>query len=265
MENHTNCFLGQSPKSEDSQDILDRYLDAFLELSLDIREQCLLKGNVLLNKLAPEYARATMDLDMSVATLELYNSFIKPRLVIWAQRMLDSNLAVSYRVKDASLTTSGGVSLYKSDGSVAFSIDISLYKASSYGAVKYSFSGEEVWGSSIEKIMCDKLLATLSPRRFRRIKDFYDLYVLKMIGQPCDFVKVVQLTLEKQPIEELQKLMDNYPFSPEVLEQLVQAWSKFTLTSFDRTINLQKPEFMQLIFEVGGFYERFEEALALSE
>lgn len=131
--------------------------------------------------------------------------------------------------------------------------------------IEDSFSGQEVWGSSIEKIMCDKLLATLSPRRFRRIKDFYDLYVLKMIGQPCDFVKVVQLTLEKQPAEELRKLIDNYPFSTEVLEQLVRAWSKFTLTSFDHTINLQKPEFMQLISEVGEFYERFEEALALSE
>ena len=265
MENYTNCFLGQSPKSDDSKDILDRYLDAFLELSLDIREQCLLKGNVLLNKLAPEYARATKDLDMSVATLDLYNSYIKPRLVVWAQRIIDSGLAVSYQVKAASPTMSGGVALYKSDGSVAFSIDISLYKASAYGAVKYSFSGEEVWGSSIEKIMCDKLLATLSPRRFRRIKDFYDLYVLKLIGQPCDFAKVVQLTLEKQPAEELQKLVDNYPFSPEVLGQLARAWSKFTLTSFDRTINLQKPEFMQLISEIGGFYERFEEALALSK
>lgn len=263
MGEHTNLFAQSMQNSDIDCSILDLYLDAFLELSMDIRDQCILKGNVLLNKLAPDLARATKDLDMSVANLELYEQCIKPRLIIWAQRMVDAKLASSFVLKDASTQASGGVSLYSQDKSLAFSIDISIYKASRYGALKYTFSGNDIWASSPEKILCDKLLATLSNRRIRRLKDFYDLYVLKYMNTSYDFSKVKELALEKYSLIELQRLVLNYPFTLETVRDLRNAWNKFSLTSFDQKIVLKKPDLLQLLQEIGDFYERFQEILSI--
>lgn len=205
---------------------------------------------------------------MCLINLELYEQCIKPRLTILAQRMVDAKLASSFVLKDASTQASGGVSLYSQDGSLAFSIDVSVYKSSRYGSLKYTFSGNDVWASSPEKILCDKLLATLSNRRIRRLKDFYDfydLYVLKYMNTSYDFSKVKELALEKYSLIELQHLVLNYPFTLETINDLTNAWNKFSLTSFDQKIVLKKPDLLQLLQEIGDFYERFQEILSIQQ
>lgn len=69
-------------QNEDSNtNIIDFYLDLFLEITNYIKDSIFLKGNILLNKLLPEMARATKDLDFDVLNKEIFKEFIKPNFI----------------------------------------------------------------------------------------------------------------------------------------------------------------------------------------
>lgn len=235
---------------------LDIYFDLFKRLSDACDGRIFLKGNILLNKLLPETARATKDLDASVFELDLYPSKIVPVLESFAAEIIANGEADRFSIKPEILPhMSGGITMYDTNGSAVFAVDISLTENSIGQFVGYSFDSGDVLGSSIEKIFCDKCLSTLSRKRFRRIKDFYDLYILLKSQTRYDLALVKSLMVAKVGEEETNRLLDIPPFSAEIVKELNRAWVKFRISSFKNLDeDLRRPELSEVLELVSLLY-----------
>lgn len=245
--------------SELSQsEIVEFYLDTFIELNEGLANVMYLKGNILLNKIAPNHARTTNDLDFSVINLELYQDILIPRLNKFGETILckDTN-ATSFTIKELTKTRSGGISIKNSNGDILYSIDISLGNFSIFDYKTYSFSGKYVQDYTINKIIADKCLSTLSRAKFRRIKDFYDLYVICTNNIEYDIIIVKQLMIDKTDEHTFLGLLDNFPFTLEILLELTKIWdTKFSLKT--QSENYEKPPFSEILTTISCIYERLK-------
>ena len=241
--------------------LIDIYFDLFLKLQGEVGDDIVLKGNVLLNKLLPDTARSTVDLDASITGRELYYTSVVPILETFCKECLKDKLADSYVIRDIQERKSGGVDL-SLGGSKVLSVDISLRSIKSpYNFKKYIFILNEVYGSSIEKIVADKCLSTLSRKRFRRAKDFYDLYIIKQGITDINYKIVKELMIEKVGIDEVNSLLDNYPFSEEIYIQLQHAWSKLSLENVKGEKIKNKPTLAEIINWVSSIYTILKEVV----
>lgn len=233
------------------------YLQLFIEMSKILGDNVFLKGSVLLGNLLPDVARATKDLDCSILNKELYNSHIVPCLDMFARKVMRPGW--TYRVSSITDIQSGGVKIYDADSKIVYSVDVSVSKTELLGVTFHNICGRNVFGSSIEKILADKCIATLSRQRFRRVKDFYDLYIILQSKLAYNIEDVMKIMLASRPREEIADLLNNVPFSEEIVGQVATAWSKLTLRSFSGAhIKLNKPEILQVLSVVYQLYDKLK-------
>ncbi len=238
-------------------DVIDFYLDTFIELSENLREEFYLKGNILLNKIYPEMARTTNDLDFSIINKELYLQVLVPRLEKFGDKLIENSIEVdSFIIKEISDTKSGGIMIKDYNDKTVYSIDVSLTKKTMYGFSEYKFSDIKLKASSIEKIIADKSITTLSKKRYRRIKDFYDLYIIMLNHSNYDLIKVKKLIIDSIGEEEFYDLINNYPFTYEEMIKLEHAWRKFIIKTRDPSYN--KPEFSEIIYYSSKIYDNLK-------
>ena len=237
--------------------INELYLQLLLEMSKILGDNVFLKGSVLLGNLLPDVARATKDLDCSILNKELYNSHIVPCLDMFAQKVMRPGW--TYQVSSIKDTQSGGIKIYDADSKIVYSVDISVSKTELMGVTFHNICGRTVLGSSIEKIIADKCLTTLSRQRYRRVKDFYDLYTILRSRLVYRVEDVARIMLVARTREEVVELLGNVPFSEEVGRQVEIAWDKLYLRSFSgEHIKLSKPEMLQVLSTVYQLYDKLK-------
>lgn len=232
--------------------LIETYTDLFLQISNKIKDNCYLKGNVLLSNLFKESARGTRDLDMSVYAPELYYECVVPELEKFAQSLSD----ITYEIKDIYDNRSGGIVIKDSSGSVVFKVDVSLSSRSLAGVVLYDFNGTDAYGSSIEKILCDKCITTLSEKRYRRIKDFYDIGIILHSNMEYKPSIVLDLMIESVGIEKVLELLNNLPFDEDTLAKLNHAWEKLTIYNVYTDSTVEKESFKDLSVDIFNFYDK---------
>lgn len=235
----------------------DLYLQLFLEMSKVLGDNVFLKGSVLLGSLLPDVARATKDLDCSILNIGLYNSHIVPCLNSFARKVMRAGW--TYKVAAITDTQSGGIKIYDADSKIIYSVDVSVSKTELMGVKFYNICGSDILGSAVEKILADKCIATLSRQRFRRVKDFYDLYIILQSKLAYNVEDVARIMLAARSREEIVELLNNVPFSEEIVEQVEAAWSKLNLRSFSgEHIRLSRPEILQVLSVVYQLYDKLK-------
>lgn len=245
-----------SNKSEPT--LVDIYFDLYLKLQEEVGEDIILKGNILLNKILPDNARSTIDLDTSIINEKIYYECAVPVLEKFGEDCISEGLADTFEVREIKERRSGGIDL-KLGGSKVLSVDISLQKIFSlYSFKKYLFDLREIKGASVEKIMADKCLSTLSKKRFRRAKDFYDLWIIKKSGLEYDYTIIKKLMIKTVGNEKYNKLLDNYPFSEEIIIHMVHAWRKLNLTRDNDGTDIDKPNFNEVLNTCSTIYSKLQ-------
>lgn len=242
----------------DSEKLIDTYFDLFVFIASKVNKQAFLKGNVLLNKLYRDSARSTLDLDIGSLNIEIYDSVISKELINFGEDSIRLGLAFSYNVRDLRNTRNGGIDIRDEDGNKVFAVDVGLDDATLQGVIEYCFDGKYVLGSSIEKILCDKCLSTLSKRRFKRIKDFYDLYIILNSSMKYDINKVINLMKEKVGEDAFVNLLNNYPFNANMLASLKAIWDSTTFIKSSETETVVDKEFMEVYSTISRLYSKVQ-------
>lgn len=250
-------YRGELDLSEycNNDSIIDVYFELFLEIAKEIHDDVFLKGNVLLNKILSDTARGTKDLDFSCVNEELYYNVIVKHLSDFGDKAIETGLASSYEVRDIQPRRSGGIDVKDEAGSIVYAVDVSLADSAVFGTVEYNFSGDCILGSSLNKILADKCLSTLSRKRFRRIKDFYDMYIILNSDLRYDTKEILALMIDKVGKEEVDRLLSNYPFSQEIIREATKAWDKLKLIRASDNEPLYKPLFNDVLWKVSKLYD----------
>ena len=234
-------------------EVHELYLELFLEVSREVNMRAVLKGNILLNQILPDTARSTKDIDFDILSEEDYNEIVVPLLTKFGETAIATGTADSYDIREIQTNRSGGIVIYNR-GSSVYEADIALSPNGIFGATKYTFNGEYAYGSTIEKIMSDKTVTTLSKRRLRRAKDFYDLYIILTSSIVYDINKVYERILSQISYDQLEELLSSFPFSDEEVSGLTTAWNKLTVYNVLRNEEMQKPEIAALLNTVYRYY-----------
>lgn len=236
-----------------SAELVDFYLDLFVDLCKVAGDAIYMKGNILLGSLLPDMARSTKDLDVAVLNIQLYNDCVVPALIEFVAGRFPN---AKYRIAEITSGHNGGIKVYDhSDHIVLFSVDVSVSPTELYGLQYYRIRGKDILGSSLERIAADKCLATLSKRRYRRVKDFYDLWVLCASRISFNYQVIYELMEMQVGQEELSELLSNYPFTEEVIAQLTHAWNKLEVTAFsDKYVIREKPDIHLVLGVISRMY-----------
>lgn len=232
-------------EDKERETIIDIYFDLFLELTKDISQESVLRGNILLNKLFSESARATKDLDFDILSKELYIEVVAPRLKIFAEDCVALGIASSYDLSEIRENNIGGIKISDSTGKLVYSVDISCSNKLHGGEASYSFSGSAILGSSIDKILADKISTTIGEHRLRRLKDFYDIYLILTSRVRYSLEIIRELMIDNLGSEEYNRLLMNFPFTEEDVKKLTQAWDKLKLSNA-MNIAIKKPDFSEV-------------------
>ena len=234
-------------------EVHELYLEFFLEVSREVNMRAVLKGNILLNQILPDTARSTKDIDFDILSEDDYNEIVVPLLTKFGESAIATGTADSYEIREIQANRSGGIVVYN-QGSSVYEADITLSPKGIFGATKYTFKGEYAYGSTIEKIMSDKTITTLSKRRLRRAKDFYDLYIILTSNIEYDIEKIHERILSQLDSNQLDELLSSFPFSDEEVSGLTTAWNKLTVYNVLRNEEMQKPEIEILLNTVYRYY-----------
>lgn len=222
----------------------------------------ILKGGLLLEQIATG-ARETVDVDFSITDLRYYEQ-MKEVLSDFAKTVVSENPTAVVEIKPEIKVTepklSGGFKI-KVDQEVIAQLDVSLENGCHTVQIYHTDTLGNIVGYTPESVLADKVKVIFSKRRFRRIKDLYDIYMLVKRGS-----KVLPINLEE--IREILKNNDEilrsdnfhildddqYPFTSERLNGLEHAWSSFTI-SFSDGSDFEKPDFNDIVTVVGRFIE----------
>ena len=244
--------------TDDKLTDLDMYIELFIEIAKETDNLVKLKGNILLNQLLRETARLTKDLDFDVSmSVEQYNRVIVPLLTKFAERLISEGKADEYTIREISENTGGDIKIFKRIGDktvTVYSVDTNIKHDIRTGSSKYVINNYEILGSSLERILADKCLATLSYKRFRRIKDFYDIFIILNSDLNFDVSEVLELMVLSTSKEEVKELLEVLPFSDEIMKQSEHAWKKFSLTRFSGA-EIGKPNFINMYDVVTTLYD----------
>lgn len=219
-----------------NQELLD-YIASSLTKELDI--PLAFKGGYVLNQLI-EDSRRTTDVDFSINNESNYDR-VKEVLISIGEQLIKLEICDSYAIKDSiSPTASGGIT-FKCDGVEVAGVDVGLHPLD-YGICKLNMHSIDTKRFTVERMLADKISTTFTPKRFRRTKDLYDIYVLTNKFK-------VNLQLLTSCIKERTGELDmrKNPFMEEVLVQYAHAWNKLVIASPDPQKIIKKPEFKTVI------------------
>lgn len=237
---------------------LETYFSLYIRLAEIMRSNVTLCGNILLNVNYPDGARLTQDLDLSIPS-EKENTELLRELKKFGDYCVATNSygVVKYdELRCATLEHNGGMKLRANDNSVRLSIDIALEKDYGCRQYRYNVKGIDFYGNSIEAVLCDKCISTLSPQRFRRAKDFFDLQLILDNEIKYDEEKVFILMENKIGRKLLYEYLNNYPFTEETLIKCQDTWSKLTLSSFNKEAKIEKLSWLESYSKVSTIYSR---------
>ena len=243
LSEEVNGDEGVVQKFEITKDSSDVEVLDFIVLYIctHIQQHFALKGGYALSKLL-EFPRATKDVDFSIEIQEDYDKF-KNVLVDIGEILIDKGFITSYEVKDTiSATMSGGIK-YKRDGVEVLGVDIGLHQLrSGVGKVDIGFAETNMFKP--ERMLADKISAILSYKRFRRVKDVYDVYCITNTFY-LDYKLLKELTDLR--MEGQEDNWNNIPFNDEVIVQYEHAWNKLNLVEMITDEPMRKPAFDEVI------------------
>lgn len=243
LDTSDDVILGTLPENATMQQMLDFMVLTVLQNLKDVK--LAFKGGWMLNQIIPNESRQTHDIDFSIDTGGNYEK-VKIVLKAIGDYFIKLGLVDSYKVKETiKETMSGGIDFYADDGSKILGVDVGWHQLT-YGTKIYNLSIGDLNAWSIERMLSDKIHAIFTPKRFRRVKDLYDVYVI-LEQFDVDF-KSFKKNLDDRGDIDLNKT----PFRDEVLVQYRHAWNKLNLLSVDDD-NLPKPDFDDVIGRLADF------------
>ena len=226
--------------------MMERFLER-ISLS-EYKNQCILKGGMLVAAMVGLDARATIDLD---ATIKGTNVSVEDVEMIISQIIsIPLDDGVSFRVKRISEIMEEAdypgvrVSMEtKFDGVITpLKIDISTGDVITPREIKYKFNlmledrTIEVWAYNLETVLAEKLETVISRNVTNtRMRDFYDIYILqKLYGEQLskDVLRDALVatakkreTLEQIETEDIDEVFDEIQ-SSSVMENLWKAYQR---------------------------------------
>lgn len=230
---------------------IDDYWDLFLEVSKGIKDNCIGQGYILMKQIFHE------DFSRSFTIYkELYYDSIYPEFKKVGKLVISKESNWRYEIKEISDELVGGISIINDTNALIYGLDVKLSYAALLGKVEYKFKGTYASGESVDKILCDKIISTLSSQRFKRIKDFYDIYMIES-NLMYDKENVLRLILDQIEMKELKSLYySKIPFSMSVMERASLVWSKAELINGFTGEKIEKQDFGKVISAVYNVYDR---------
>lgn len=205
--------------------------------------QLLFRGGYVLMKLFPNTARLSHDVDLSINDVSLYNDIVKI-LEHFANDLVAKGIASKFEIKDTiKPDISGGIKIYKSSGELLVGADIVLHDTS-YGYRTEISLDRKLLVFRFERMLSDKLSATLSRKRFRRPKDLYDIQLL-LSNTDID-LNLVRNYMSKRVTDDDWK---NYPFTETIINEYRKAYNSLVLVNHNNYDILNAPTF-KVAFEV---------------
>ena len=187
--------------------------------------------------------RMTQDIDISIQAKADYEEF-KVVLAKIGDNLIERGIIATYEIKeDITETSSGGIKCKGANGEIIVGVDIGLHQLV-FGIGKLDFTFGEVNAFVPERMLADKISAILSRKRFRRVKDIYDLYC---IASQYELNYELLSKLIRMRLEGNEGLWDNIPFNEIVLVQYEHAYDKLQLISFFNNKELTRPSFRDLV------------------
>ena len=201
------------------------------------------KGGYMLTKLIPNYARQTHDIDFSIQSSELYQSLIKTMTAI-GNKFVKDGIISSFKIKQTiEPHCSGGMDMYNASGAKILGIDVGWHDIT-FGTTKTTIDIGEVRAFEVERMLADKIAATLSRKRFRRAKDIYDIFCITNCFD-ADLNKIrnyLEIRNADVTVE-----WENFPFSETVINELGKAYGRLVLEAIYSDTILEKPPFMDVL------------------
>jgi len=193
-----------------------------------------LKGGYVL-KVLTEKARYTQDIDMSISSSEAFK-ILRTGFDKAGKIFVDAG-ASNYSIREISERCSGGLTVNKGESTIV-SADVSIQNLS-YGIRLHD---SKFYCYTFEKMLIDKLKATLSNKVFRRIKDLYDIHL--MVSNFEIDTEELKFRLKEEGVVLTE---ESSPFNPNKTEQLAHAWDKFRIFEGDGMSTREKPEFKDVM------------------
>lgn len=223
-------------KDSKDSDILDYVLLFLCQHSERIKN--FYKGGYVLMNLLPDKARYSYDIDFSISSDKQYEE-IKKIFRQLGEDLKTKGVIESYEIKDTiTPTSSGGIKLKRHDKD-NLGIDVGWHDVS-YGMENWRFHNYDLMRFSVERMLSDKLSAIYSPKRFRRTKDLYDVYILYQ-SFDIDYKKLNEYIIRRNTIDWVKD-----PFREDVLVQYAYAYDKLRITNANNK-DIRKPEFNMCI------------------
>lgn len=189
------------------EDSVEYYFQLFLKISEVAEKKAMLAGNTLLNKLTPDVARPTKDLDMAIDSLQRYE-VVAEYLKAVGEQLLADGIISKFEIKEIEPARCGGIKCYNMAGETSIQLDVSEDTNMKSRTVQYCVNDAAFNENSLEAIICDKCSASLSSEGFRRAKDFYDLYIISKKGIKIDTKRVLDLMIAKVGADEVDTLLE---------------------------------------------------------
>lgn len=193
-----------------------------------------LKGGYVLRTLS-RHARYTRDVDLSIpeaASFEILRKGFDR-----AGQLIVKAGADRYEIRELHPPHSGGLRILK-DGSELVSADVSVQDLS-YGIRLHD---DRFYCYTFERMLLDKVKATLSPKVFRRVKDLFDIHLIV-----SNFVIDTQELKDRLQQEGIALTAENTPFNQDKLAMLKHAWGTFRVVAEDGISIRKKPEFNEIM------------------
>lgn len=244
--------LNKKPNARELLSRLARYLNESPYLANDLM---IFKGGLFLGEHTGK-PRFTQDVDMSIVGIPTYMR-IREVLKEFGECLIAEDVIHSYEVlEDVVEGRSGGAKYRDSDGRVLLSIDVSLGGDTLDTLVMNTSVAGRVHLETIEQVLADKLTVLYSRKRFRRVKDLYDIW---QIVSSCsiDVNRLAGLLKER---DILPLPLDKAPFNEEHYLQLEHAYDKLQILDPNTEEPTDKPSFESVVATVGKFTIPFMEA-----
>lgn len=203
-----------------------------------------IKGGYALRKIT-EKARYTRDIDLSIPTQEAFQAIMKA-FRIAGEKFVELG-AHSYKIREIEVGKSGGLEVYQEQHKSLVEADVSVQDLS-FGIQVSDFKYRSY---SLERMLCDKVRATLSQKRYRRVKDLYDIYLIVSNFR-------IDLDMLKDHLSRYGAVLtaENTPFNEESILKWGHAWDKFRLLSSSETALPEKPSFDRVLAVYGELMNR---------
>lgn len=223
-----------SPDMLSEESILD-YIVVELCEEVD-RELFALKGGYVMSRLTP-YARHTRDVDLSALSEEARSHILTVLEKIG--RGLEKRGVRKLSVQSNNMT-------FALPNGITLGVDVSV-QGLEYGIEVHDGRYRRF---TIERMLGDKISASLTPKRFRRVKDLYDIDVILRHFQ-IDMTELRKMLKRREVV----LTSENTFFSPEVLLQWEHAWNRLILQRGAKDTVLEKPPFRDVIERFAAFLE----------